>query len=70
MVCASTDHNSPYGIVCIRCNDGLIAPDWSKYISERRVSHSWSCDSCGHRFQTLHHLHFNTHPERRAFWLA
>jgi uncharacterized protein with PIN domain len=67
MVRASTDHNSPYGIVCIRCNDSLIAPDRSKYISERYINHSWSCDNCGHRFQTAHHLHFNTHPSEPLF---
>ena len=67
MVVASTNHYLPYGIACMRCNDSLVAPDWSKYLSERHVSHSWSCDSCGHRFETSHHLRFNAHPSEPLF---
>jgi hypothetical protein len=32
-----------------------------------QVSHSWSCDSCGHRFETSHHLRFNAHPSEPLF---
>jgi len=52
----STGDYSPYGAACVRCNDSLIAPDRSKYVSEWQISHSWSCQSCGHQFETSHHL--------------
>ena len=67
MLGVSANGYMPYGVECIRCNDSLIAPDSSKYISERNVSHSWSCDSCGHRFETSYHLHFNTRPSEPLF---
>jgi transcription elongation factor Elf1 len=52
MVVISTgDH--PYGIACIRCNERLIAPNWSEYVSKHQVRHSWSCESCGRQFETL-----------------
>ena len=59
MVIIATDNESPYGTECIRCSDTLIAPDESQYISERHINYSWSCDSCGHRFETSHHLDFS-----------
>ena len=67
MVIIATNNESPYGTECIRCNDSLIAPNWSKYVSERHVCHSWSCDSCGHRFETSHHLHLDVHPSEPLF---
>jgi hypothetical protein len=52
MEVVSTDSYS-YGIACARCNYTLIAPNWSEYVSEHQVRHSWSCESCGHQFETL-----------------
>ena len=49
MVVVSTESYS-YGIACVRCNYTLIAPNWSEYVSEHQVRHSWSCESCGHQF--------------------
>jgi transcription elongation factor Elf1 len=46
--------NNDFGTECIRCNDSLIAE--SQYVSERHVSHSWSCENCGQQFETSHHL--------------
>jgi hypothetical protein len=63
----STESYSPYGIACIRCNDNLIAPDWSTYVSEYHVSHSWSCERCGHQFETSDYLRLNTHPSESLF---
>ena len=62
MAVISTVSYSPYGIACIRCNDNLIAPDWSTYVSEYHVSHSWSCERCGHQFETSDYLWLNMHP--------
>jgi uncharacterized protein with PIN domain len=58
MVVISTNNYSPYGIACILCNDSLIAPNWSEYVSEHHVRHSWSCESCGQQFETSEHLRF------------
>jgi ribosomal protein L37AE/L43A len=53
MAIIATNDDSPYGT---ECNE-------SQYISERHINHSWSCDSCGHRFGTSHHLDFNVPGE-------
>jgi hypothetical protein len=58
MVVISTNNYSPYGIACIRCNDSLIAPSLSEYVSEHHVRHAWICESCGVRFETSDHLGF------------
>ena len=58
MVVTSTSNFPPYGIACILCNDSLIAPDLSEYVSERHVRHSWSCESCDHQFETSEYLRF------------
>ena len=59
----ATNNDSLYGTACIRCDDDVIAPDESQYVSERHVNHSWSCDGCGLRFETSHHLDFNVPSE-------
>ena len=67
MAAISTESYSPYAIACIRCNDDLIAPDWSRYVSERHISHSWSCERFGHQFETSDYLRLNTHPNEPLF---
>jgi len=37
---------------CPQCGQWLLAPDWSEYLSERCVRHTWSCDACGYQFET------------------
>jgi uncharacterized protein with PIN domain len=37
---------------CPQCNECLLAPDWSEFINERRVRHTWSCEACGYAFET------------------
>ena len=37
---------------CPQCSQWLLAPDWSEYLSERCVRHTWSCDACGYQFET------------------
>ena len=37
---------------CPQCNESLLAPDWSEYLSERCVRHIWSCEACGYKFET------------------
>ncbi len=38
---------------CAQCGDTLIGPEWSEHVSERRVRHFWSCDSCNYQFETM-----------------
>jgi rubredoxin len=38
--------------ICPQCSAWLLAPDWSEHFSERCVRHAWSCDACGHAFET------------------
>ena len=54
-----TESRSLYGTACIRCNDNLIAPDCSRYVSERHISHLWSCERCGHQFERSDYLRLN-----------
>ena len=61
----SAKNHSPYGIACVCCDDRLIAPNWSEYVSEHHVRHAWSCDSCGHQFETSDHLRFNAKTKAR-----
>ena len=58
MVVISTNNYSPYGIACILCNDGVIAPNLSEYVSEHHIRHSWSCESCDRQFETSEYLRF------------
>ena len=37
---------------CPRCGDTLLAAEASALIADGHVRHSWSCDSCGHDFET------------------
>ncbi len=37
---------------CPQCSAWLLAPDWSEYLSDRCVRHTWSCESCGYQFET------------------
>ena len=38
--------------ICPQCSGWLLAPDWSEYLNERCVRHSWSCEVCGYEFET------------------
>jgi hypothetical protein len=58
MVATSTDNYSSYGCTCAQCNHRLIAPNWSEYVSEDHIRHSWYCESCGHQFETSEYLRF------------
>ena len=37
---------------CQQCQAWLLAPDWSEYLNERCVRHTWSCEACGYAFET------------------
>jgi DNA-directed RNA polymerase subunit M/transcription elongation factor TFIIS len=48
MAVARCDDSSPYGMTCPQCNDLMIAPSRSVYVSRNSALHCWSCDTCGH----------------------
>ena len=37
---------------CPHCDEPVVAPDMSEFVSDGKVRHFWSCDSCGHEFRT------------------
>jgi ribosomal protein L37AE/L43A len=37
---------------CAQCGAEIILPEWSEYLSERCVRHSWSCEKCGYQFES------------------
>jgi transcription elongation factor Elf1 len=51
MATTGIDICSPYGMACTECNDLLVAPKWSAYVSKREVCHFWSCENCGHEIE-------------------
>ena len=57
--------NYSYGIACARCNYILIAPNWSEYVNEHHVRHSWPCESCGHQFETLEEVQGSSSTKTR-----
>ncbi len=51
MATVGVDNRSPHGMACAECNDPLIAPTWSAYVSHHEVRHVWSCENCGREIQ-------------------
>jgi transposase-like protein len=42
-----------FGSECPQCGAYLIAPEWSKHVSDQCIRNVWSCDSCERRFEDL-----------------
>lgn len=54
------------GIICTKCGDALIAPEWSyDFIEEGIFINLWFCMSCGNQFET-EAFAIDT-PDNRAF---
>jgi len=51
-IARSVDYSS-YGMACTMCNEIVIAPTWSEYMSNHEVRHFWFCENCGHDIQTV-----------------
>ena len=54
---SSSGRTRPFGLTsCPNCLETQIGPLASEYVSENggegRIRHFWSCDGCGHEFQT------------------
>jgi ribosomal protein L37AE/L43A len=37
---------------CPQCSEWLLAPNWSEYLNDRCVRHTWSCEACDYEFET------------------
>jgi RNase P subunit RPR2 len=64
MAIMRSDNCSPYGMACSQCNDALIAPSGSEYVSKYEVRHLWSCESCGHKIEMVVNLPINATSKR------
>jgi len=51
-------------MVCTECNDLLIAPRWSAYVSSHEVRHVWSCENCGRENQMAVNLRIEATSDR------
>ena len=38
---------------CAKCGELVMAPEFSEYLSGYDIRHSWVCDGCDYRFETL-----------------
>jgi RNase P subunit RPR2 len=45
-------------MACSECNDLLVAPKESAYVSNHEVRHVWSCENCGHEIEMAVNLTF------------
>jgi RNase P subunit RPR2 len=48
MLTTGTDNRARPGMACSECNDLLVAPKSSAYVSNYEIRHVWSCESCGY----------------------
>jgi transcription elongation factor Elf1 len=43
----------PFGFrSCPHCDQFVVAPEASEFAGNGKIRHVWSCDSCGHEFET------------------
>jgi RNase P subunit RPR2 len=61
MATAWRDNCARSGMACSECNDLLVAPKWSAYVSNHEVRHVWSCENCGHEIEMAVNLRFDNH---------
>jgi len=47
------DNRARSGMVCSECNDLMVAPEWSAYVSNHEVRHVWFCENCGHEIEMI-----------------
>jgi transcription elongation factor Elf1 len=51
MLTTGMDNCARYGWACTECNNLLVAPKWSAYVSKHEVRHVWSCENCGREIE-------------------
>ena len=59
MATTGMDNRARPGMACSECNDLLVAPKWSAYVSNHEVRHVWSCENCGHEIEMADNLRFD-----------
>ena len=47
---------------CPRCGDMPLFPHAAEFAGERRIRHSWVCETCGNAFQTTVRLPGGNRP--------
>ena len=52
MTTVKSFRHSEFETTCAKCGEALIAPEWSKFVSEGLVLNLWTCTNCGNRFET------------------
>jgi len=62
MATTGMDNCARSGMACNECNDLLVAPEWSAYVSNHEVRHVWFCDNCGHEIETVVNPRINAPP--------
>jgi DNA-directed RNA polymerase subunit M/transcription elongation factor TFIIS len=64
MLTTAMDNRARSGMACSECNDLLVAPKSSAYVSNHEVRHVWSCENCGHEIEMAVMLRFDAMSER------
>ena len=59
MLTTGMDNRARSGMACSECNDLLVAPKSSAYVSNHEVRHVWSCENCGHEIAMAVTLRFD-----------
>ena len=63
MTTLGIENYARYGMACVECNDLLIAPNWSAYVSNHEVRHLWCCEECRREIEMAVNLGFDTVDE-------
>ena len=61
-----TDIRAPYGMACTECNNLLVAPKSSAYVSNHEVRHVWSCENCGREVELAVNLRIDGTSESQT----
>jgi hypothetical protein len=70
MATTGIDNCSPYRMACTECNDLLVAPRWSAYVSKHEVRHFWSCENCGHEIEVTVNPRINFIEIQPGRWMV
>jgi RNase P subunit RPR2 len=65
MLTTGMDNHARPGLACSECNDLLVAPKSSAYVSKHEVRHVWSCENCGHEIEMAVTLRFDAMSAQR-----
>jgi NAD-dependent SIR2 family protein deacetylase len=64
MATVASLRGSAHQVLCGKCGEALIAPEWAEYFSEERlILNLWSCARCGNRFETEAFVAADAEPE-------